>query len=156
MKHNMALIVYNGKDNPVFRKDWGLPDVTAEEFDATKHTGKVFLHPDNGNGLSDIEGMYVWQCCTPENEEETNKLIEMGKWSSLPVNQPNKRTDEGTINFVKSQFDGNVDVDVQVRMVNYALANLPIEKFNELVKWIDHHPNNKFNPANKQTGSADR
>lgn len=83
MKHYLSLIVYNGKDKPVFRKDWELPKVTAEEFDTTKHQGKVFLHPDNGNGLCDIEGMYVWQWCIPEDNEEEAKLIEIGKWSTL-------------------------------------------------------------------------
>ena len=57
-------------------------------------------------------------------------------------------TDEGTIDFVKKQFDGDVDMEAQVRMVNFALVNLPTGKFNELVEWIDNHPNNKFKPTN--------
>ena len=79
----MSLIVYSGMEERPFRKDWELPDITAEEFDSTKHIGKVFMHPDNGTGLPDIQGMYVWQWCTPENEEEETRLVEMGKWQVL-------------------------------------------------------------------------
>ena len=82
MKHRMSLIVYNGMDGKVFRKDWELPDITAEEFDVSKHMGKVFMHPDGD--LPTDQGMYVWQYCIPKDAKEENKLIKMGKWATLP------------------------------------------------------------------------
>lgn len=86
MKHYMELIVYNGKDKPVFRKNWQLPNVTIKEFDPITHHGKVFMYPEidvtKGQKM-DIEGMYVWQSCIPEDNDEEAKLIKMGKWTTL-------------------------------------------------------------------------
>ena len=79
MKHRMSLIVYNGMEpKDVYRKDWELPDLTPEQFDPKQHMGKLFMHPDGK--VPTIEGMYVWQYCQPENDDEEKLLIEMGKW----------------------------------------------------------------------------
>ena len=83
MKHYKSLVVYNGKDKTVFRKDWELQNIPTEDFDAKKHIGKVFMHPDSGNGFIDADGMHVWQWCIPEDNDERDRLIEMGKWGVL-------------------------------------------------------------------------
>ncbi len=78
MKHMMSVIIYNGIDGTkVYRKEWNLPDLSVEEFNPEKHQGKIFMHPDGK--MPDIEGMYVWQWCTPQNSEEEAKLIATGK-----------------------------------------------------------------------------
>ena len=80
MKNTMCLIVYNGeKADNVFRKDWELPRVSAEEFDPNIHAGKVFQHPE---GSITLNSVYCWKYCSPENEEEEKLLISMGKWNS--------------------------------------------------------------------------
>lgn len=82
MKRTMSLIVYSGKDLPVFRKDWELPNITVAEFDPVKHQGKVFMYPERDilkGEQMDINGMYMWQSCCPENNEEENELVLMGK-----------------------------------------------------------------------------
>lgn len=73
----MALVVYSDKPERVFRKDWELPDISPEEYDVQKHSGKIFAHPDN---FPVPDSMYVWQWCVPENDDEEKLLIEMGKW----------------------------------------------------------------------------
>ena len=56
-----------------------------------------------------------------------------------------EKTEEGKVLFIKNQFNGDIEKDVQIRIINYALSNLSVEKFNEVVAWIDKHPNNKIN-----------
>ena len=80
MKHRMSLVVYSNTPEQVFRKDRELPDITPDEYDALKHSGKIYAYPEN---FPVPDSMYVWQWCVPENIEEEHKLIEMGKWGTL-------------------------------------------------------------------------
>lgn len=84
MKHTIQMIVYSGKVLMPFRKEWELPPVSAEDFDATKHLGKVFMYPD-GDITDNM--VYMWKICVPETKEEEQKLIELGKWGTLPGNK---------------------------------------------------------------------
>jgi len=85
MKGLIEVIIYPDNENKAepYRINFDLPSITAEEYDVSIHTGKVFSFPDNFPTPDVNKQMYIWKHYTPENEEEKQKLIEMGKWGAL-------------------------------------------------------------------------
>lgn len=92
MKHYLCVLVYRN-NNEIVREDFEQPDITAEDFDVFKHVGMIASYPLPGRPLINGKGFRVWQYCKPENDEERDKLIEMGKWMS-EANYPTNITNQ--------------------------------------------------------------
>ncbi len=80
MKHTVQVIIYKGMEKPL-RQHFDMPDVSIEDFDTNIHHGKIFMWNRSGKDEPEKEMVYMWNYCTPENDEEKNKLIELGKWA---------------------------------------------------------------------------
>jgi len=76
-----------GMSEKVIRRAYDLPNITAEEFDASVHMGKIFMYPETGNGAPPLHGIYAWKVAIPENDDEEEKLISLGKWQRSLVKQ---------------------------------------------------------------------
>lgn len=84
MRRTLQMIVYNGPELVPIRREWELPSVTAEEFSVAIHTGKVFQYPE-GEPTNNM--IYIWKMCVPENKEEEEILINLGKWATYNPGQ---------------------------------------------------------------------
>lgn len=84
MRHFVEMIIYEGeKGKPmtnVIRETKLIGYISPEDFNVHWDSGTVFMYPQTEDGQPPQPGVYVWHRCTPESEEETKKLIEMGKW----------------------------------------------------------------------------
>lgn len=74
----MNLIAYS-KGEPIIRKYWDLGKITVEEFDPQTHAGKVFLYPEGKDGAPTEDSVYIWKSALPENNEESDELVRLGK-----------------------------------------------------------------------------
>jgi hypothetical protein len=76
MKHRLEYIHYDGPN--VHRGQIPLPDVTPDEFEVGKHMCKVLQVPEGDHPINPM--LYVWKVCIPEDKQEEQRLIAMGKW----------------------------------------------------------------------------